>query len=171
MNRVKTVFTKDLIAAKSEFGHLTTVPIFIVGMPRSGTTLVEQILASHPKVHGAGELPDIERAMIALNAESPFPECIRSITRERMRGLAAQYLNRVVPLAPTNAERITDKMPGNFRFVGLIHLMFPNARIIHTRRNPIDTCFSCFSQLFSKDNLPYTYDLAELGRHYRACNT
>jgi hypothetical protein len=101
-----------------------------------------------------------------LNAEAAYPESVRLLTRDRLHKLAARYLNAVIPLAPT-AARITDKMPNNFQFAGFIHLLFPNARIIHTRRNPIDTCISCFSQLFNENNLPETYDLAELGRYYR----
>jgi hypothetical protein len=139
-------------------------------MPRSGTTLVEQILASHPKVFGAGELPDIAKAVARLSgtdgAPQGFPEVVSSMTGEQLRQLGASYVSAIQALAP-KAERITDKMPNNFRLAALIHLALPNARIIHTRRHPVDTCLSCFSLLFAGDH-PYSYDLAELGRYYRA---
>jgi hypothetical protein len=145
------------------FGDPSTVPVFIIGMPRSGTTLVEQILASHPKVHGAGELNDLEAAMTSLRSSvGPRP----GLGGEELRRIGARYLKRVRAIAPA-AERITDKMPANFRYAGLIHLALPKARIVHTRRDPIDTCISCFSILFAH-NQPFAYDLAELGRFYRA---
>jgi hypothetical protein len=139
-------------------------------MPRSGTTLVEQILASHPSVYGAGELTELVDIVAGLGGPrgvfANFPENVRAMSRVQLRDLRTRYLERVSALAPA-ASRITDKMPANFRFAGLIHLALPNARIIHTRRDPIDTCLSCFSLLFSGDQ-PHTYDLGELGRYYRA---
>jgi hypothetical protein len=132
-------------------------------MPRSGTTLVEQMLASHPLVHGAGELMEFEAAVAALDGLGGVPA---DIDGAALRRIGAGYVARVRALAP-QALRITDKMPGNFRFAGLIHLALPNARIIHLRRDPIDTCLSCFSILFGGDQ-PFTYHLGELGRYYRA---
>jgi Sulfotransferase family len=130
---------------------------------RSGTTLIEQILASHPKMFGAGEL----RHLSLLAASLPgFPEIVPYLSAERLRQLGTSYVDAVGAMAP-DAERVTDKMPGNFALAGLIHLALPNARIIHMRRDPIDTCLSCFSILFTNGQ-PYSYDLAELGRYYRA---
>jgi len=172
LDRVRAVFTAELMHSKRDLGNPSMVPIFIVGMPRSGTTLVEQILASHPEVFGAGELTEFSKAVTSLgmsNGALSYPEAVPALSAEELRQLGASYLDAVVAAAPV-AERITDKMPGNFSFVGLIHLALPNARIIHMRRDPIDTCLSCFSLLFTGD-LPYGYDLGELGRFYRAYQT
>jgi tetratricopeptide (TPR) repeat protein len=167
--RIREVFTPELMREKRGLGDPSPAPVFIIGMPRSGTTLIEQILASHPKVFGAGELRHITNAAAKLSrpdgAPVPFPEAVSCMGGEQLRRLGESYIAAIRALAP-NAERITDKMPGNFRFAGLIHLVLPNARMIHARRDPIDTCLSCFSKLFG-GNHPYCYDLAELGRYYR----
>jgi hypothetical protein len=154
-----------LVRAKRGLGDPSDAPVFIVGMPRSGTTLIEQILASHPKVFGAGEL----RAManLAERISGPkgilFPEAASTLTDDHLLQLGGQYLHVVRRLAPT-AERITDKMPGNFVLAGLIHLALPNARIIHVCRDARDTAFSCFSILFARGH-EFTYDLADVGRY------
>jgi tetratricopeptide (TPR) repeat protein len=169
-DRVKAVFTADLIEQKGALGDPSEVPIFIVGMPRSGTTLIEQMLASHPKVFGAGELEYMSAAGAKLERAGsggvPFPAVVPSLDAAALRAVAADYLTALRSLAP-GAERITDKMPGNFRILGLIHLALPRARIIHARRDPLDTCLSCFDRLFAS-KLGFVYDLAELGRYYRA---
>ena len=169
-DRVRAAFTPALMQSKAGLGDPSTVPVFIVGMPRSGTTLVEQILASHPNVFGAGEREDFTRAVDSLpslnDGSLGFPEAVPALSGETLRQLGAGYLAGIAAAAP-DAARITDKMPGNFPYVGLIHLTLPNARIIHLRRDPIDTCLSCFSILFAVGQ-PQTYDLAELGRYYRA---
>jgi hypothetical protein len=134
-------------------------------MPRSGTTLTEQILASHPRVFGAGELRFMENAAMAI---APFPEAAASMTDEALREFGNEYVAQVRALAPA-AARVVDKMPANFRFVGLIHRALPNAKIIHVYRDPVDTCMSCYAQLFA--GLPYAYDLGELGRYYRGYAT
>lgn len=146
-------------------------PVFIVGMPRSGTSLVEQILASHPQVHGAGELEDITWMAISLpeiaGVSQPYPECVGDLTQEVCDDLAGQYLNRLDALAPETALRVTDKMPGNYFHLGLIAVLFPGARIIHCVRDPLDTCLSCFFQSFVQaNNHQYSYDLTNLGRAY-----
>jgi Sulfotransferase family len=144
--------------------------VFIVGMPRSGTSLVEQILASHPAVHGAGELPDFDRlattATVANPAIALFPECIGRLTPAQLTAVGERYLARLRALAP-EAQRVTDKMPINFRHLGLIRLALPQARIIHVRRDPVDTCLSCYSILFM-GNQPHAYELGELGRYYHS---
>jgi tetratricopeptide (TPR) repeat protein len=168
--RIREVFTPEIMREKRDLGDPSPRPVFIIGMPRSGTTLIEQILASHPRVFGAGELRIIAEAVAGMSrpdgAAAPFPDAVFSMGGEQLRRFGASYVAAVQALAP-NAERITDKMPHNFRFAGLIHLALPNARIIHTRRDPVDTCLSCFSKYFAGD-FPYNYDLAELGRYYRA---
>ena len=163
LERTRELFTVEAMRKGRGFGDPSTVPVFIIGMPRSGTTLVEQILASHPKVYGAGELNDFEAAMASLRG---LDGARLRLGGEELRRIGARYLKRIRAIAPA-AERITDKMPANFRYAGLIHLALPKARIIHTRRDPIDTCLSCFSILFAH-NQRFTYDLAELGRYYRA---
>jgi tetratricopeptide (TPR) repeat protein len=168
--RIRAAYTERVMRDKEGLGDPATVPVFVLGMPRSGSTLVEQILASHPKIFGAGELSEFEDASAGLGGANGAPisslEEISSLTGDQLRRLGASYVESVRALAPA-AERIVDKMPGNFRLAGLIHLALPNARIIHTMRDPIDTCLSCFSKLFAGDQ-PYCYDLGELGRYYRA---
>jgi len=169
MERVATVFTAELIRSREGAGEPSRVPVLIVGMLRSGTTLVEQILASHPAVFGAGELKLLDRAAAEIRPAAPgspgFPDIASTMSGEQFRELGARYLAALRRLAP-DAARITDKMPSNFIFAGLIHLALPNAAIIHTVRDPVDTCISCFSKLFSEGQ-KHTYDLAELGRYYR----
>jgi hypothetical protein len=140
-------------------------------MPRSGTTLIEEILASHPKVFGAGELRDFGTLAGTLRGAdgSEFPECVGSLTTDQIRFLGTTYMNAIRALAPA-AERVVDKMPYNFYSVGLIHLALPNARIIHARRDPRDIALFCFSLLFTKGN-EFTYDLAEIGRYICAYET
>ena len=169
-DRIRAVFTPQQMRDKEGCGYASSVPVFIVGMPRSGTTLVEQILASHPKVFGAGELNEFGKAVDRLSgtnaARSYFPELISSIPNEQLGGIGASYINAITAIAPA-AERIVDKLPMNFLFTGLIYLALPNARIIHMRRSSVDTCLSCFGRLFTDRHL-YSYDLGELGRYYRA---
>ena len=170
MQRIRTVFNPELLQAKAGGGDSARTPVFIVGMPRSGTTLIEQIIASHPQAVGAGELFDLDNLVQSLargNGSLRFPEIVATMSGEELRQVGARYVAAIRAHAPT-AERIADKMPWNFHFAGLIHLALPNARIIHARRDPVDTCLSCFSILFDGDANRYTYDLGELGRFYRA---
>jgi hypothetical protein len=160
-------FSAALLRDKVGGGDPSSLPVFIVGMPRSGTTLIEQILASHSKVFGAGESQEFGHAVVALSKPGPaFPELAFNLTADALRSLGLGYVTALTA-AGSGAERIVDKMPSNFLYAGLIHLALPNARIIHARRDPIDTCWSCFSLLFA-GNQPHTYDLGELGRYYRA---
>jgi tetratricopeptide (TPR) repeat protein len=170
IDRAQLVFTSEFfVRALQGANELSSKPVFIVGMPRSGTTLVEQILASHPHVFGAGELKSFERAIAEVRSamrEAPaYPEIAVHMSGEHFRELGRRYLAGIRQLAP-DACCVTDKMPANFVFAGLIHLALPNATIIHAVRDPIDTCLSCFSKLFMEGNFQ-TYDLAELGRYYR----
>jgi tetratricopeptide (TPR) repeat protein len=169
LDRARAVFTSDLIRTWQNMGDPSSLPVFIIGMPRSGTTLIEQILASHPQVFGGGELSyfhtAVEGIQTALGGSATFPELVTGMTGDNFRNLGGRYLAKVERLA-RNVAHITDKMPANFMYAGLIHLTLPNAPIIHTIRDPVDTCLSCFSKLFAAEQ-NHTYDLAELGRYYR----
>ena len=145
-------------------GDPSHLPIFVLGMPRSGTTLTEQIIASHPDVHGAGELPDLMAIAQREIAAATYPDNVRLLDPARLSAWGVEYVAGLQRRAP-DARHITDKMPANSLAVGLIHLMLPNAKIIHVNRNPVDTCLSCFATLFSRGQ-EHTYDLAELGRYY-----
>jgi tetratricopeptide (TPR) repeat protein len=170
MDRIAQVFTAEFMAARTNQGDPSTVPVFIVGMPRSGTTLVEQTLASHAAVFGAGERPELSQAISRLSAErlgaAVFPEAVWTMHAGHLREMGAAYCAVLRAMAP-DALRITDKMPGNFLYIGLIRLILPNARIIHVLRDPADTCLSCYSKLFTSGQ-GFSYDLAELGRYHRA---
>ena len=168
--RVRETITAEIVREKSDGGFETRQPIFVLGMPRSGTTLVEQIIASHPMVAGAGELKDLIDTVNAVRSrdgsQAPYPDFLPVLTADELAKIGEAYARRLDKQAP-GSPRITDKMPSNFYFVGLIHLALPKAKIIHTNRNPVDTCVSCFSKLFAGEQTQ-TYDLGELGRYYRA---
>lgn len=169
LERIQEVFTPELMQALRDAGEPSSVPVFIIGMPRSGTTLIEQIIASHPRVFGGGERLNLNLIATSFGAltghASPFPDVIAQISKHELRRAGARYVEEITRLSP-HATRITDKMPSNYRLAGLIHLLLPNARIIHAVRDPLDTCLSCFSKLFANGQYQ-TYDLAELGRYYR----
>ena len=168
-DRITEVFTPALMRENQALGDPSTLPVFILGMPRSGSTLVEQILASHPKVFAAGEIKDFDAVLQSVRLDeggvAPYPDFVPAFKERHLRQFATQYAARLRSYSP-DAERITNKMPANFFYIGLIRLTLPNARIIHTRRDPVDTCLSCFSRLFSGEQ-DFTYDLGELGRYYR----
>jgi tetratricopeptide (TPR) repeat protein len=169
LDRIEAVFTPALISQKAAVGDPMRPPIFVIGMPRSGTTLVEQIIASHPEVYGAGELKTLNEIAGDVRGTDgnaiAYPEFVPALDAKALRQIAARYLDGIRKHAPA-AKHITDKMPSNYYFAGLIHLAMPNAVIIHTIRDPIDTCISCFSKLFTAEQ-NHTYDLAELGRYHR----
>lgn len=164
------IFNQLFISTRKNFGDPSPKPVFIVGMPRSGTTLTEQIISSHPLVIGVGELT--EMATIARRlGDNPrmtnrFHEKLFKLTTEESRANAQIYLKHI-SLYSHEAQRITDKMPHNFEYVGLIALLFPNATIIHCKRDAIDNCLSCYMNAFS-DAHAYNADLEKLGRYYRA---
>ncbi len=159
---IAAAFSPALIGERAGAGDPSDAPVFVVGMPRSGSTLVEQILASHPGVYGAGEL----LVMNDLIADLPdYPSGIASVSDAALRRFGRRYVEQVRAFAP-GAKRIVDKLPANFRHLGMIHLALPNAKIVHVRRDPMDTCVSCYSKLFL-DGLNFAYDLGELGRYYK----
>jgi len=145
-----------------------SIPVFIVGMPRSGTTLVEQILASHSAVKAVGERLDLDTIVAEADARfgSTFPDWMAHADRSTLDALGDCYRARVTEPVE-DATRVVDKMPNNFRFLGLIARILPEARVVHVQRDPLDTCWSCFSHRFRGEQ-PFSYDLAELGRYYRA---
>ena len=165
---IREAYSKSYFEDPPYAGNPSTAPIFIVGMPRSGSTLTEQIVSSHPAVHGAGEVKYLSAALGALRGRYPslpkYPKMVRSLKGLHFDSLAATYLSQLLAGA-NGAERVTDKLLSNFLFVGLIHTLFPDAKIIHTTRNPVDTCLSTFTKLF-KDEMAHSYDLGELGRYY-----
>jgi tetratricopeptide (TPR) repeat protein len=167
--RIAALFDRNRLDRFQGAGDPSTTPIFVVGMPRSGSTLIEQILASHPQVRAAGELRDLEeaerRVFRAGARPVPFPEFVSTMDSAALLRLGQAYLSRLPALADGQV-RVVDKMPANFLKIGLIRLMLPNARILHTMRDPVDTCVSCYSRLFDSSQ-PFTYDLAELARYYR----
>ena len=162
-------FSPEMLATKAGYGSSSEAPVFVLGMPRSGTTLTEQICASHPDVHGAGELSKLRRVADAIGytnrSSGDLKGSIASITPDLSRTLAEEHLSYLRQRAPA-ALRIVDKMPHNFELVGLIGILFPNARIIHCRRDAIDNCLSCFVLSFSEDH-SYNADLRKLGLYYR----
>ena len=171
--RTAELFSPAILANCGESGNPSRTPIFILGMPRSGSTLVEQVLAGHKRVRAMGELKAMDEAIGTLESKkgSSFPGWLPSLDRHDIALLADRYLSRLSELAQAQGLprgdphlRLVDKMPGNFHYVGLIHIALPNAKIIHTRRDPVDTCLSCFEKYF--EGLPYTNDLGELGRFY-----
>src|SRR6202044_601246 len=217
---IRATFTPDFMGDRAGAGCTSDSPIFILGMPRSGSTLIEQILASHPSVFAGGERPDFLQAFEALvatgGAPVAYPLSMSSISGAQLREVGAAYAARAeiggerpdflqafealvatggapvaYPLSMSSISgaqlrevgaayaaraeswktggptvRVTNKLPQNFLYIGLIHLALPNARIIHARRNPIDSCLSCFSKFFS-GSYPFAYDLGELGRYWR----
>jgi len=160
-------FNRALFERLKGCGHEDSRPVFIVGMPRSGTTLLEQILASHPDVNGAGELHhlgNIIRGYFNTELHSHFPENMERVTCHVLSELGRQYSTKTIQLTD-NARYFTDKMPHNFLYIGMIKLMLPAARIIHCTRNPLDTCLSCYTNSFRGTHL-YSHKLDELGRYY-----
>ncbi|RUX90747.1 MULTISPECIES: sulfotransferase [unclassified Mesorhizobium] len=163
------LFTPEFLAARADYGDPSEAPVFVLGMPRSGTTLTEQICSSHPDVHGAGELTKLGRMAVVnglkAQQERIFGQPVRSMTSQQSKVLAGEYLSNLRLYAPT-ASQIIDKMPHNFELIGFIALLFPHARIIHCTRDPIDNCFSCFLANLNRGH-QYSSDLTVLGLYYR----
>jgi tetratricopeptide (TPR) repeat protein len=168
VDRLVALFTPDWFERRRGFGVDTEEPVFIVGMPRSGSSLVEQILSHHPDAAGVGELRDLPRMVDGLanrlGSSEPFPTCLSGVEPATAQALAGEYLTRVRQLAGP-AKRITDKQLVNFFYLGFMALLFPRARVVHCRRDPLDTCVSAFMQIFR--GMSFTLDLEDLGHYYR----
>ena len=169
--RSKALFTPEFFAARAGQGCAKPDPIFVVGLPRSGSTLVEQILASHPEVEGTMELPDIASIARRLGGERrpgeapAYPEVLADLAPEQLKALGEEYLERTRVQRKTGRPLFIDKMPNNFAHVGLIHLILPRAKIVDVRRHPLGCGFSGFKQHFARGQ-GFTYDLTDLGRYY-----
>ncbi|MEL6567936.1 MAG: sulfotransferase [Pseudomonadota bacterium] len=163
--------TPNLFAAQSGKGHPAPDPIFIVGLPRAGSTLIEQILASHSEVDGTLELPNILslahrlRGRNLVSDRERYPRILHDLSEDELRALGEDYVENT-RIHRAGAPFFTDKMPNNFRHIGLIHLILPNAKIIDARRAPLDCCWSGYKQLFAEGQ-EFTYGLAEIGAYYR----
>jgi tetratricopeptide (TPR) repeat protein len=169
---IQTLFSREFFAERSGWGSASAEPIFIVGLPRSGSTLLEQILATHSQVEGTRELvymPALAFETVARPNQAtsrPYPESLATLERNDFEALAARYLARVAVLRELARPRFVDKMLANFTHIGFIQLLFPNAAIIDTRRHPLACGFSCYKQQFAR-GFGFTYDLSDMGRYYR----
>ena len=161
------VYSERFFKRKHQFGSASQLPVFILGMPRSGTTLVEQIISSHPKVYGAGELQAISAIVLSISQRLEhadlYPECMTLFDQEMAEEYSARYLQELA-LHSATAKHITDKFPGNYFKIGLIKTLFPDARIIHCQRNPLDTCISIFFHCIQ--DWKWSFELTELGQYY-----
>ncbi len=162
ISEIVAAFPSEMFARPRAATAGSDLAVFVVGMPRSGTTLVEQILASHPAIFGAGEQAIMQNL---VNQAGGFPAIARHLTSENEVVLGNHYLDAIRPLAG-NHRRLVDKMPSNFLFAGLINRILPEARIIHVQRDPVDTCLSCYTKLFMREQL-FSYDQGELACFYR----
>ncbi len=166
--RIIEVFGDELFRERREWGDPSQGPILIVGLPRSGSTLIEQILASHSQVEGTMELPDLPRCIREVSRAAPgreeYPEAVRDLSDREVMALGGRYM-RTTARYRTGRPYFIDKMPNNFSHVGFLHLILPHAKVINARRNPLDTCLGCFKQLFYKGQ-SFTYDFFELGQYY-----
>ena len=167
--KIKQIFNKSFIQKNKGYGSDSELPVFIIGMPRSGTTLTEQIISSHPDVHGGGELHFLRSKLSELPGHSKdldvFHDEISQINTREIKLLAENYLSEIEKL-DSHASRVTDKLPHNFLCIGLIAILYPNARIIHCKRDPMANCLSIYFQLFEGMH-PYAYNLKELGTYYK----
>jgi tetratricopeptide (TPR) repeat protein len=167
--QIKSTFDADYFKSPAFEGVDSELPVFVIGMPRSGSTLVEQIISSHPKAFGAGEIKTFSHALGSLRSRYPalpkYPALLHKMKPDHFRGVADHYL-KFIQSQITDEIRVTDKLLTNYYFVGILLTLFPKARFVHTKRNPIDTCLSAYTKLF-KDDMPHSYDLGELGRYYR----
>jgi tetratricopeptide (TPR) repeat protein len=170
--RTTTLYTGEFFAARKGYGCQARDPIFIVGLPRAGSTLIEQILSSHSQVEGTRELPDIPGFALELgivektNQTSAYPQSVARLSRRELAALGERYLAQTRPHRHRGTPYFIDKMPSNFFHAGLIHLILPNARIIDARRSPLACCFSNFKQHFQA-GVWFSYDLEDIGRYYR----
>ncbi|MDB6164837.1 MAG: sulfotransferase family protein, partial [Xanthomonadaceae bacterium] len=172
LHRAQQVYTRDFFAERSGGGAGAPDPIFVVGLPRAGSTLIEQILSSHSLVEGTMELPEVAaltralRRQVGVDGARTYHDVVATIDATQLRELGERYLERTRIHRKTSAPFFVDKMPNNFAHIGLIQLMLPNAKIIDARRHPMACCFSAFKQYFASGQT-FTYDLSDLGCYYR----
>lgn len=163
------VFSKELLEKNAGVGNTDPSPIFVIGLPRSGSTLIEQILASHSLVEGTSELPYVTRITRSLNRNRAdginYPKAVAELDDRHFAAMGQDYINFCQMHRTEGKQHFIDKNPNNFPAVGFIHLMLPNAKIIDARRHPMDACFSCYRQLFARGQ-PFTYDLTDIGEYY-----
>jgi tetratricopeptide (TPR) repeat protein len=168
--QIAAVFTRELFEKHAGQGHDSAAPIFIVGLPRSGSTLIEQILASHSQVEGTAELPVLMRLAYSIGRYRPdqkrYPESVVDLRGKDFKAYGRQYMDEAKAYRATDRPHFTDKLPNNFSHVGLLHLILPNARIINARRHPFDSCLGGYKQLFGKGQ-NFTYDMDDLSAYYR----
>jgi tetratricopeptide (TPR) repeat protein len=164
--RILNFFNKENIQKLAKSSTRDRDPIFVLGMPRSGSTLIDQIISSHSKVDGTQELPNIIKIAAELNTnnQNNYPEVLKELDESKLSNLGKDYILETA-WARDSAPFFIDKMPNNFIHIGLIKTILPNAKIIDTRRDPMDTCFSCFKQFFARGQL-FTYSLEDLGNYY-----
>lgn len=165
---IASIFSREFMDRLKGCGNDSRRPIFVLGMPRSGTTLVEQILSSHPQVVGGGELTFVDAVLRnhAVMTDKPFLWSLSDLTCDQLPALASDYLTLIDSVGPAD-KYVVNKLPHNFMHIGLISLMFPNASIIHLKRNPMATCFSCYKKRFTKGH-DYSFNLEDLGHYYLA---
>ena len=163
------VFNRELLERNTGIGNTDPSAIFVMGLPRSGSTLIEQILASHSLVEGTSELPYVNLCARSLNRNRAdginYPVAVRELEEKHFKALGQDYINFCQMHRTEGAQYFIDKNPNNFTSIGFVHMMLPNAKIIDARRHPIDACFSCYRQLFARGQT-FTYDLTDIGEYY-----
>jgi hypothetical protein len=171
---IMEAFSRDFLAERAGCGFDAPDPILIVGLPRSGSTLVEQILASHSQVEGTSELPVLSKLAASVGRyradDLQFPGSVRDLRKRDWRAYGQLYMDDSRRHRLTDKPFFTDKLPNNFPLIGMLHLILPNARVINARRHPLDSCLGCYKQLFAKGQ-NFTYDMEDLAHYYRNYDT
>ena len=169
-SKIMEVFSQEFLAERSGQGCQAADPIFIVGLPRSGSTLIEQILASHSQVEGTAELPILSKIASSIGRyrrdNIQYPEAVRDLRAKDLKAYGEQYMDETRRHRSTDRPYFTDKLPNNFSHIGLVSLILPNAKIINTRRHPMDSCLGAYKQLFGQGQ-NFTYDMFEIAEYYR----
>ena len=169
-SKIMEVFSQEFLAERSGHGCMAADPIFIVGLPRSGSTLIEQILASHSQVEGTAELPILSKIASSIGRyrrdNMQYPEAVRDLRAKDLKAYGEQYMGETRRHRSTDRPYFTDKLPNNFSHIGLVSLILPNAKIINTRRHPMDSCLGAYKQLFGQGQ-NFTYDMFEIAEYYR----
>lgn len=167
---LEAVFTREFLAQHGGQGFQSDAPIFIVGLPRSGSTLIEQILASHSQVEGTLELSTLGEIAVSVGryrgGQKQYPEAVRELAARDFRAYGQQYIDETKIYRTSGRPRFTDKLPNNFSHIGFAHLILPNAKIINARRHPLDSILGSYKQLFGKGQ-NFTYDMYELAHYYQ----